>query len=68
MTIRKRPVVTCDGLHGCRARFLGDFGETSSAARKRAKARGWASYTTSADMFRVWVDLCPRHSDRMGTA
>lgn len=68
MTIFKRPVIACDSHNRCRARFLGDLGESPASARKRAKARGWASYTTSMDMFRVWVDLCPRHSDRLGSA
>jgi len=60
MTIWKRPVLTCDA-QSCHSIFLGGLGEASAAARKSAKAAGWESWTTSQDMFRVWVDYCPRH-------
>ncbi|MDJ0323192.1 hypothetical protein QMG61_05370 [Cryobacterium sp. PH31-AA6] len=60
MSLWKRPVITCD-TKPCNARFLGELGEASGVARKRAKAKGWYSFTTSSDMFRVWVDYCPKH-------
>lgn len=65
MTAIKRTVLMCDGPIGrvgsCKSRFLGDFSETPASVRKRAKAVGWESWTTSQDMFRVWVDECPKH-------
>lgn len=61
MTLHKRPVIVCD-MPRCRSRFLGELIESSGGARKRAKADGWSSWTTSADMFRVWVDHCPKHT------
>ena len=65
MTAFKRTILICDGqkrgMGSCKARFLGDLTENPASVRKRAKGLGWASWTTSSDMFRVWVDYCPNH-------
>ena len=65
MTAFKRTILICDGPRGftssCKSRFMGILSENPAAVRKRAKSDGWDSWTTSQDMFRVWVDRCPKH-------
>jgi hypothetical protein len=60
MSALKRTILVCD-VPGCRSRFLGDLREAAAPVRRRAKVTGWDSYTTSSDMFRIWIDHCPKH-------
>lgn len=69
MTALKRPVLLCDhvpALPGgeCTTRYVGRLGEHPAETRKRAKAKGWDTFTTSADMNRIRVDYCPKHNTR----
>lgn len=63
MTAAKRTVLLCDAPR-CRARFLGELRAPLAVVRLAAKRRGWESWTTSEDMFRVSRDHCPEHARR----